>query len=326
MTGSLVFDPLLPWPLLYGAAALAAVAIVRGAVARAGAAGGCAGLRRAVLLLALANPSLQEEDRAPLTRHRDGLSSTKAPASASATAPRRPRRRWPRSRPRLRRCPNTELRVGRVGDGEGDAGTLLMTALSEALAEEPRARVAGAILITDGQVHDLGLAPNLPAPLHVLLTGRAERLGPPADRQATPRPSRSWARRCTLTLRIDDEGAVPSGLGDAVDLSIAVDGASRRLFTVPVGEDLELPVTLPHGGMNVLQFSVADRRGRTDRPQQCRRRPDQRRARPAARAAGLGRAACGRTGLAQPAEVRCERWTLSISPSCARRKSRTACR
>jgi hypothetical protein len=50
--------------------------------------------------------------------------------------------------------PNTELRIHRVGDGEEDAGTLAMTALAEALAEEPRARVAGAILITDGQVHD----------------------------------------------------------------------------------------------------------------------------------------------------------------------------
>ena len=26
---------------------------------------------------------------------------------------------------------------------------------------------------------------------------------------------------------------------------------------VPLNTDLELPVTLPHGGMNVLQFSVA---------------------------------------------------------------------
>ena len=56
--------------------------------------------------------------------------------------------------------PNTELRIRRVGDGAEDAGTLAMTALAEALAEEPRARVAGAILITDGQVHDLGLVPE----------------------------------------------------------------------------------------------------------------------------------------------------------------------
>jgi hypothetical protein len=28
-------------------------------------------------------------------------------------------------------------------------------------------------------------------------------------------------------------------------------------FTVPTGEDLELPVTLPHGGINVIQFQVA---------------------------------------------------------------------
>ena len=35
---------------------------------------------------------------------------------------------------------------------------------------------------------------------------------------------------------------------------------------MPVGEDLDLPVTLPHGGANVLQFSVAPVEGElTDR-------------------------------------------------------------
>ncbi len=69
-----------------------------------------------------------------------------------------------------------------------------------------------------------------------------------------------------LTLRIDDEGDVPAGLGDTAELSIAVDGAEPQVFSVPVGEDLDLPVTLPHGGMNVLQFQVAVAEGElTDR-------------------------------------------------------------
>jgi uncharacterized protein with von Willebrand factor type A (vWA) domain len=54
------------------------------------------------------------------------------------------------------------MRVVRLGDAEGDGGTQLMTALSEALAEEPRARVAGAILITDGQAMTSTLPPTCP--------------------------------------------------------------------------------------------------------------------------------------------------------------------
>ena len=38
------------------------------------------------------------------------------------------------------------------------------------------------------------------------------------------------------------------------DLSIAIDGGEPQWYSVPVGEDLELPVTLPHGGQNILQF------------------------------------------------------------------------
>ncbi|MCK4711510.1 MAG: hypothetical protein KAT26_01385, partial [Marinosulfonomonas sp.] len=40
------------------------------------------------------------------------------------------------------------------------------------------------------------------------------------------------------------------------ELQISVDGGLAQTFTVPVGEDLELPVTLDHGGMNVIQFTV----------------------------------------------------------------------
>ena len=35
---------------------------------------------------------------------------------------------------------------------------------------------------------------------------------------------------------------------------------------MPIGEDIELPITLPHGGLNVLQFTVPTGEGElTDR-------------------------------------------------------------
>ena len=151
---------------------------------------------------------------------------------------------------------NTELRVVRVGDGADNAGSLVMTALAEALAEEPRARVAGAILITDGQVHDLELAPNMPAPLHVLLTGRA----PDWDRRLIIKNAPAFAilgEEVMLTLRIENQGNVPVDQTGDVEITIAVDDAEPQSYLVQTGVDLELPVTLPHGGMNVLQFSVA---------------------------------------------------------------------
>jgi hypothetical protein len=254
MTGTLVFDPLLPWLVLYAATGLAVLGIVV-ALWRGLAGWWLRGLTAAVLLLAIANPSLQEEDRAPLSdivlavvddsasqRIGDRPSQTAAALAAVQAE--------------VAALPNTELRLVRLGDAPGDEGTLLMTALAEALAEEPRARVAGAILITDGQAHDLSAAPGMPAPVHVLLTGQDSDW----DRRLTIRNAPAFAilgEDVMLTLRIDDEGAVPSGLGDTAELAISIDGVPPQQFSVPTGEDLELPLRLPHGGMNVLQFQVA---------------------------------------------------------------------
>ena len=254
MTGTLVFDPLLPWLVLYAATGLAVLGIMV-ALWRGLAGWWLRGLTAAVLLLAIANPSLQEEDRAPLSdivlavvddsasqRIGDRPSQTAAALAAVQAE--------------VAALPNTELRVVRLGDAPGDEGTLLMTALAESLAEEPRARVAGAILITDGQAHDLPAAPAMPAPVHVLLTGQDSDW----DRRLTIRNAPAFAilgEDVMLTLRIDDEGAVPSGLGDTAELAISIDGVPPQQFSVPTGEDLELPLRLPHGGMNVLQFQVA---------------------------------------------------------------------
>ena len=55
-----------------------------------------------------------------------------------------------------------------------------------------------------------------------------------------------------LGLRIEDVGAPPRSAGSQVDLTITVDAEEPLTYTVNLNEDLELPVTLPHGGANVL--------------------------------------------------------------------------
>ncbi len=263
MTQSLIFDPLIPWPVLWAALAVA-VGLLSLALWRGLTGWWLRGLAVAVVLLALANPALQEEDRAAQT----DIVIAVVDESASQQLSDRPDQAadaLAAIEAEVAALDNTELRVVRLGDGPEDAGTQAMTALAEAVAEEPRARIAGAILITDGQVHDLEIAPNLPAPLHVLLTGRESDW----DRRLIVRNAPAFAilgEEITLTLRIEDEGQVPAAMAGMAELTIAVDSDAPRTFTVPVGEDLELPVTLPHGGMNVLQFSLAPAPGElTDR-------------------------------------------------------------
>ena len=129
-------------------ALLLVVARSRGAVVRA--------VALALLVLALANPSFTREDRDPLTsvavvvvdkspsqNFGDRAQQTEG---ARAAADRAARAAFPGSK-----CASS--RPARP-DGETD-GTRLFTALGAALADVPPDRIAGAIMITDGRVHDV---------------------------------------------------------------------------------------------------------------------------------------------------------------------------
>ncbi len=262
MSGQVLFDPIVPLWLLISLALLCALAMSV-ALWRGLAGWGFRGLAGLVLLAALAGPVLQTESRAPLSdivlmlvdqsasqRLGDRAERTEAAAEAMAA--------------RIGARDNTEVRRINVLDGAGDAGTEMMAALNQALAQEPRGRIAGVVALSDGIVHDLPSAPDLPAPFHLIHSG----LSSDWDRRLSVRNAPAFAiigEPITLTLRIEDMGAAPEGSGQAT-LDISVDGSEPETFVVPLGRDIELPVTLPHSGRNVIQFSVPTEEGElTDR-------------------------------------------------------------
>ncbi|TMV06892.1 hypothetical protein FGK63_12285 [Ruegeria sediminis] len=262
MTGTVIFDPLIPWPVLAVVAAIALSGVML-ALWRGLSGWALRGLAALVVIAALAGPVYQIEDRAPLS----DIVLMIEDESASQTLSDRPdqtARAAEELAAVIEARDNTELRRIRVADGEGDEGTRVMTALTEALAEEPRARVAGIIALSDGLVHDIEQAPDLPAPMHLLLTGREADW----DRRLIVRNAPAFAiigEPVTLTLRIEDSGAAPA-TRPLAPLEVSVDGGEPQRFNLPVGEDIELPVTLPHGGRNVIQFSVPATEGElTDR-------------------------------------------------------------
>ncbi|TCO74219.1 glutamine amidotransferase [Rhodovulum euryhalinum] len=263
MTGEVIFAPLLPWAVLWVLVA-AAVAFTGLALWRGLSGWWLRGLAAAAILGAIANPSLQTEQRNPLS----DIVVLVVDESASQRLSDRPAQiaeAIARIEAEVATLDNTELRIVRLGDGAGNEGTLLMTALAEALAEVPRARLAGAILLTDGQLHDLDRAPALPAPLHALLTGQEDDW----DRRLVVRNAPAFAilgEEIRLTLRIEDQGAVPEAMGASTRVTVAIDGGEPQSYTVPLNEDLEVPVILDHAGRNVIQFSVATEEGElTDR-------------------------------------------------------------
>ena len=144
------------------------------------------GIALSLLLMAVANPSTQIEEREALSdlvllvvdesasqRHRHVRPSQTAEAIA-------------RVEEEIATLGNVGLRTVHVEDSDGNRGTLLMKALADAIASEPRTRLAGAILVSDGQLHDIDHIPELPAPMHLLLTGKGRRLGsPPPDSECS---------------------------------------------------------------------------------------------------------------------------------------------
>ncbi|MEQ8896601.1 MAG: hypothetical protein RID23_05880 [Roseovarius sp.] len=262
MTGSIVFDPLLPWWLIacLGGMAIAGIAL---ALLRGLSGWPLRGLAALVVIAALTGPAYQQEERDPLTDIvllvEDGSASQRLADRATTTF-----EAAETLSARLEARENTEVRRITVPDGADNSGTQLMTALSEALAEEPSGRVAGAILLSDGRLHDLDRAPNLPAPLHLLHTGREEDW----DRKLTVDNAPAFGslgEEITMTLRIDDDGAAPEGVG-TVPVDVSIDGEAPQRFQLPIGQEIDLPLTLPHGGRNVLQFSTPEAEGElTDR-------------------------------------------------------------
>ncbi len=263
MTETVIFDPLVPWAVLAGLGLVAAL-VVGLALWRRLAGWWLRGLAALALLAALAGPSLQREDRAPLS----DIVVAVVDESASQRIDDRPaqsRAALDRLEAEVAGLENTELRVVRMGDGPEDEGSLLMTTLAEAMAEEPRARLAGAVLISDGRLHDVERAPDLPAPLHLLTTGHDTDW----DRRLEITTAPAFAilgEPVALRLRVENQGRVPAEEEGRVELLIAVDGDEPQSFDVPVGEELELPVNLSHPGMNVIQFRVPAAEGElTDR-------------------------------------------------------------
>ena len=226
MIGNIILDPLVPLVVLYGLAALSAVGLAF-AIWRRLLGWALRALAAIVILGAIANPSLQQEDRAELS----DIVLAVVDESASQRLSDRPdqsAQALSNLQAEVARRPNTELRVLTLGDGVDDVGTELMAALSEALSQEPQARVAGMVLITDGRLHDLPAAPaTLPSPLHVLLTGHEDDW----DRRLVIRNAPAFAilgEPVTLTLRVEDQGAAPEA--GFVDLTLSIDGGPPMAF------------------------------------------------------------------------------------------------
>lgn len=263
---SVAFTPMFPWAVLAGLGVVALALTVfglwlgaRGTVWRFAAA--------AVLLAALANPVLVEEERVP----NDDVVAIVVDESASQRIGNRAteaEQALGQLRTQLERLRGVDVRVVRAGAPDAGRkqpvdGTRLFDAAQRALANVPRNRIGGTFLITDGQVHDApeeAAAMPVPGPVHTLLTGSPDE----RDRQLVI----SAAPRFGLVGKtVDVEVLVRdyNGGGGTVRVTLTQNGKPDRIATVPVGRAHKLPLTLDHAGANILQLEAAPLAGEITR-------------------------------------------------------------
>src|SRR5476651_647735 len=208
-----------------------------------------------LLVLALANPSLTREDRDPIPSVA-AVIVDKSPSQNFGDRNAQTENARATLVERLKRIPGLEVRVTEAGaaDGETD-GTRLFTALSATLADVPPDRVAGAILITDGRVHDVpadAAALGLAAPLHALITGHKDEIDRRVVLTQTPRFG-IVGQAQAIGFRVEDQGA---RVGTA-QVTVRRDGDVLEKRVVAVGTDVKVNVPIPHAGANIVEIEAA---------------------------------------------------------------------
>jgi hypothetical protein len=255
--------PLVPWWAITALAGAGVLALTLGLWRRARGLAWRGGVI-AILLAILVNPALIQEKRTP-QRDVAVIVLDESPSQTIGDRTAASETALQALMQRLAQEPDLDVRVVRAGrpqPGAGDDGTRLFAALNRALADVPRQRLAGVVMITDGQVHDLPagdlktVADQLGAPLHVLLSGRPDE----KDRRLVVKEAPSFGlvgKEVPLTVRVEDLPEAPTGGSEIfARLTWRKDGGVPHTAMVPVGRDVPLSIPIDHGGPNILELEV----------------------------------------------------------------------
>lgn len=250
------FSPLLPLKLLIalgGAGLLLTIFLLwaraRGTLLRAGALG--------LLLLALANPSLRQEDR-------EDLSNIAVVVMDESASQRLAGREEARDEVRklldekFSGIANLDVRWISTPQGRdrNSDGTLLFADLGKTLADIPPDRIAGIVLVTDGQIHDVPANPKsleLDVPVHTVITGKPDEFDRRLEVVRAPRFGIVNSEQDAEVRVID----VPGKSSDkTVALTIRFEDQPDEVRQVHPGEILTIPIRFPHAGLNIVELEV----------------------------------------------------------------------
>ena len=259
MNWAVTFSPLVPWSVLWASAgvALLLTAILlwrgmRGTWLRV--------LSLILLILAMANPNLRQEQRETLSNIAlvvvDQTDSQKIAGRVKLTEDVQRQ-----VEERLKDIPNLEVRTilsGQKRDGDRQDGSLLFSDLNKGLATIPPERLAGVFMITDGQIHDVPAKPEslgIDAPVHALITGKKGEFDRRIEVIEAPRYGIVGDER-QISLKVMESGT-PAAANLDVTLTIQREDKKSERMQVRVGQTIRIPFSFPHAGQNILEVTAA---------------------------------------------------------------------
>ncbi len=255
--------PLIPMPLFWAAIAIALLLIAimlmrrtRGALLRA--------LALAALIAALANPTLQEQQRENL----GNIALVIIDESTSQTLAERPAQTAEiQNQLKARLGQIADLKVKWISSSRPreniKAGTKLFKDLNEALADIPPDRLAGVVMVTDGQVHDVpsDIAQlGFEAPVHVLLTGKQGEFDRRIEVVSAPRYGIVGQER-DIEIALRQTGKVPATANNTVQIKVRREGEPDDIYSAEIGSRLTLPMLFPHAGQNIVEIELSETEG-----------------------------------------------------------------
>ncbi|HEY2032959.1 MAG TPA: hypothetical protein VGH02_04670 [Rhizomicrobium sp.] len=255
MNLTISFGPYVSVWVLWTAGVICAALVIY-AFARGARGAWARGIAFAVMILALAHPLIVHETREPLpdvaaivVDHTQSMNIRGRRAEADAAAA--------QLKKQLSADKSLEVREAFVDtrNASDDTGTQLFSAITSALSDVPPDRIAGAIAITDGEVHDAPPSgkPALSAPVQALIVGKHNE----RDRKLTVVSATRYAivgQQADIALRVDDYGG--EGGAQSTEVNVHIDGVDRGTQVVPVGQDTGIKIPVAHAGENVVELEA----------------------------------------------------------------------
>ncbi len=242
------FDPLIPWMALW--VLVGAAAVLWGLyVYYRGKAWLFRALALTVLAVALSNPLWIEEQREPLkdivavVMDRSESMNFRGRTETAQAA-------FDQLRRAIEEDENLELRVAETDPGAD--GTDMYMTMQSAMSDAPRDRIAGVVMITDGQIHDIPEDTDDSVqfgPIHAMIVGGDDEVDRNIEIQQAPSFS-IVDQRLEMRIQVNDPTE------QRVRVGVTINGEARPDQTVPVGEPTMLSFTLRQRGENLVVLSV----------------------------------------------------------------------